>query len=191
MDNKPIMTDKLSLTTLKQLLKTKTNAELVEDIAFLYKTFPQVKEYCQSVFSGGDDTAIQRKYKDIIRAEFVPGFKKSFPEARVSIARKAISDYKKVAISKYGIADIMLAYVESGVIYTNQFGDIDEPFYNSMVSMYKNTLIFLAKEQLLVEYDDRLLAIVKDTHGIGWGFHDDLRDYYEEYTGNSTWCQSS
>jgi hypothetical protein len=179
------MVDKFSLTILKQLLKTKTNAELIEDIASSYKTFPQVKEYYQSTYSGGDDSAIQCKYKGIVRDEFVPGFKKSFPDARVSIARKAISDYKKVASSKYGIADIMLAYVESGVVYTNEFGDIDRPFYNSMVSMYENTLKFLAKEQMLAEFDDRLLTVVKDTHGIGWGFHDDLRYCYEEYMGNS------
>ncbi len=179
------MAEKLSLTLLKQILKTKTNAQLIEDIAFLYKTFPQVKEYYQSSFSGGDDSAIQRKYKNIVRAEFVPGFKKTFPDARVSVARKAISEYKKVAISKYGIADIMLSYVEAGVIYTNDFGDIDQPFYNSMVSMYENTLKFLAKEQMLAEFDDRLLTVVKDTDGIGWGFHDDLKYCYEEYVGNS------
>lgn len=178
------MAEKLSLTILKQLLKTKTNAELIEDIASLYKTFPQVKEYYQTTFSGGDDSAIQRKYKDIVRAEFVPGFKKSFPEAQLSIARKAISDYKKVASSKYGIADIMLAYVEAGIIYTNEFGDIDQPFYNSMESMYESTLKLLVSEQMLADFDDRLLAVVKDTCGIGWGFHDQLRHYYEEYSGN-------
>lgn len=178
------MIDKLSLTILKQILKTKTQAELIEDIASLYKTFPQVKEHYQAKFSGGDDSAIQLKYKNIIRAEFVPGFKKSFPDARVSIARKAISEYKKVAVSKYGIADIMLAYVESGVVYTNEFGDIDEPFYNSMVSMYENTLKFMVKEQMLDDFKDRLFAVVKDTDGIGWGFHDNLRYCYEEYTGD-------
>jgi hypothetical protein len=175
------MAEKLSLTILKQLLKTKTNAELIEDIASLYKTFPQVKEHYQAKFSGGDDSEIQRKYKNIIRAEFVPGFKKEYPDARVSIARKAISEYKKVAVSKYGIADIMLAYVESGVVYTNEFGDIDEPFYNSMVSMYENTLKFLLKEQMLAEFDDRLFAVVNNTREIGWGFHDDLKYCYEEY----------
>jgi hypothetical protein len=179
------MTDKLSLTSLKQILKTKTQTELIDDIAVLYKTFPQVKEHYQAKFSGGDDSAIQRKYKNIIRAEFVPGFKKSFPDARVSIARKAISEYKKVAVSKYGVADIMLAYVESGVIYTNEFGDIDEQFYNSMASMYENTLKFMAKEQILDDFKDRLFTVVKDTVGIGWGFHDDLKYCYEKYTDNS------
>jgi hypothetical protein len=169
---------------IKTTIKTKTNAELIEEIASLYKTFPQVKEYYQATFSGGDDSAIQRKYKDIVMAEFVPGFKKSFPDARLSIARKAISDYKKVASSKYGVADIMLAYVEAGVIYTNEFGDIDQPFYNSMESMYESTFKLLVSEHMLADFDGRLLAVVTDTSGIGWGFHDQLRNLYEDYTDN-------
>jgi hypothetical protein len=32
----------------------------------------------------------------------------------------------------------MLFYVEMGVRYTNQYGDINESFYTSMESMYEN-----------------------------------------------------
>jgi len=177
------MSEKLSLTELKQQLKIKNNTELVEEIAALYKRFPQVKEYYQAAFSGYDDSAVQQKYKDIVKAEFVPGFKKNFPQGRLSIARKAISDYKKISNSKYGLADIMLTYVESGVIFTNEYGDINEPFYNSMESMYQSTLKHLLKEKILADFDNRLLSVLRDTRHIGWGFHDNLCYLYEQHSG--------
>jgi hypothetical protein len=63
---------------------------------------------------------------------------------RGSVARKAVSDYKKVSASKFGLADVMLYYVEMGVQFTNAYGDIDEAFYNSMESMYESRKIYCA-----------------------------------------------
>ena len=47
----------------------KSNVELIEEIAGLYKKVPTVKEYYQSSLLG-DDAAILEKYKDIVNAEF-------------------------------------------------------------------------------------------------------------------------
>ncbi len=178
------MAEKFSLTELKQRLKAKTHPELVEEIAALYKRFPQVKEYYQAAFSGYDDSLIQQKYRDIVKAEFVPGFKKSFPSARLSVARKAITDYKKVSTSVFGLADIMMTFVESGVIFTKEYGDIDEPFYNSMESMYQRVLKHVLKAQIFVDFEDRLLAVLKNTRHMGWGFHDSLCYLYEQHVGH-------
>ncbi len=178
------MPTKFSLTVLKQQLKIKSVPELVEEIAALCKKFPQVKEYYQVTFSGQDDVAVQNKYKAIVKAEFIPGFKVQHPKARLAVARKAIADYKKIATSKYGLADIMLTFVESGVIFTNEYGDIESAFYNSMESMYESTLKYLLKEQVVDDFDDRLLAVLKDTRHIGWGFYDGLCELYEQYVGH-------
>ncbi len=173
------MTTKLSLTELKKRLSSKTNAELVENIALLYKNFPNVKEYYQSTLLG-DDSAILEKYKEIVRGEFLMRGNR-FPKMRLSVARKAVTDFKKISSLPPSIADIMVTYVEAGVSCTNEFGDIDEPFYNSMESMYETALKYVVKEHLFVEFDNRLIDIVKDTRGIGWGFHDQLSYLYETY----------
>ena len=178
------MSTKFSLTVLKQQLKTKTAPELVEEIAALCKKFPQVKEYYQVTFLGQDDVAVQNKYKAIVKAEFIPGFKVQYPKARLAVARKAIADYKKIATSKYGLADIMLTFVESGVIFSNEYGEIESAFYNSMESMYQSTLKYLLKEQIVDDFDDRLLAVLKDTHQIYWWFHERLLYLYEQHIGH-------
>ncbi len=178
------MAKKPSLIELKKQLRKKTQYELVEEIAHLYKKFSQVKEYYQASFFH-DDSAVLQKYKKIIRKEFVPSGRNPFPELRLSVARKAVSDYKKVSASTAGIADIMITYVEAGVECTNDLGDIDEPFYNSMESMYESALEYVRKENLFEKFDSRLQQIVKDTAGMGWGFHDALADSYYEHFGEA------
>lgn len=77
----------------------------------------------------------------------------------------------------------MIVHVESGVEYTNEYGDIDERFYDNIERTYLNLLKHLSKNNLLAEYKDQCLNIVNETAGIGWGFHDELTDLYYEFYG--------
>jgi hypothetical protein len=164
---------KLTVTELKKHLRSLTPQQLAEDIVELYKRYSDVKEYYQ-VACSGDDSAVLDRYKAIVRNEFMPPGRQMFPKMRLSVARKAVSDFKKIAKSKEAIADLMLVYVESGVLCTITFGDIDVPFYNSMESMFEAALDFIDKNDLFDEFRVRLKAIVDGTRGIGWGFHDNL-----------------
>ncbi len=75
----------------------------------------------------------------------------------------------------------MLTYVETGVIFTNEFGDIEDGFYSSMETTYLAALTLMKKESLLDKFKDRASKVVSDTSGIGWGFHDSLADIYSEF----------
>ena len=98
-------------------------------------------------------------------------------------AREAITGFKKLVPLEKDIADVMLFYVECGVIYTNAFGDIDEPFYNSIAGMFHDACVFIQKNNLESIFKQRCLKIVTDTDGIGWGFHDEVSDYYYNFIG--------
>lgn len=98
-------------------------------------------------------------------------------------AREAITGFKKLVPLEKDIADVMLFYVECGVIYTNAFGDIDEPFYNSIVGMFHDACVFIQKNNWESIFKQRCLKIVTDTDGIGWGFHDEVSDYYYNFIG--------
>ena len=104
--------------------------------------------------------------------------------SRTSPARYA-KDLTDRAPIKHGTADIMLHYVESGAAFTVEYGDINEPFYLSMERMYLAALKYLQKNRLLGEFESRCSAIVRNTSGVGWGFHDTLGDMYEVYYGSS------
>jgi hypothetical protein len=169
---------KINLTRLKQYLKDRSQAELVADIAELVQRFPAVKEYYQFKLDPQAETEIATKYKKTIADEFFPA--RGFGKARLSIAKKAISDYKKVCDNDAGRIDLMLFYVEQGVKFTLAYGDIDEAFYLSMEGMYEQALSTMKKSDLENTFKERSRKIVADTSGIGWGFHDTLHEIYEE-----------
>jgi len=165
----------ISIKTLKTYLSQRTKEELMDEITDLFSKFEMVKDYYQEK-SGVEEGKILEKYKSQITHEFFPV--RGFGKARLSVARKAVTDFKKLSKSKEELADLMLHYVEMGVRFTNEYGDIDEPFYNSMESMYENVLKLIAEEELQAPFQYRCNKIVTDTNGIGWGFHDALGDMY-------------
>jgi hypothetical protein len=67
------------------------------------------------------------------------------------------------------------------VKFTNDFGDINESFYISLEKTYVQALTLMKKEDLLDKFADRTCKIIKDTDGIGWGFHDYLADVYFDF----------
>ena len=172
----------LTITELKKHLKTRSHEDLVKEIVELYKKFTDVKDYYTSNISLYGMKNILDKYKKIIENEFFPS--RGFAKLRLSVARKAVNDFKKMTTSNFDIADIMLFYVENGVEFTNEYGDIDEQFYMSMESMYEVALKHICESKLTKEFYTRCAQVVEDTSGIGWGFHDTLGDLFWSCLGN-------
>ena len=100
---------KLTLTQLKNHLKSKSANELVQEISELYKKFADVKDYYQTTLSESDKKEVLQKYKLIVRNEFFP--LRGEPKMRLSVARKAVNDFKKISSSPENIADLMVFYV--------------------------------------------------------------------------------
>lgn len=167
-----------SLTTLKQHLKSCSKEELTNDILELFKKFDSVKDYYQIKLSPKEEAQVSMKYKKIIENEFFPA--RGFGKAKLSIAKKAITEYKKIDETPVGVADIMLFYVEQGVKFTNVYGDIDESFYNSMESMYEKAVQWIVRHEIQDVFNTRCARIVEDTSDIGWGFHDAISHIYSD-----------
>ncbi len=163
-----------NLTALKQYLKNSSKEELISDISELFKRFDSVKDYYQIKLSPQEETEVRAKYKKIIENQFFPTG--GIGKAKLSVAKKAVTDYKKIGDTPVGVADIMLFYVEQGVNFTNAYGDIDEPFYNSMESMYEKVVEWIVRYEIQDIFKARCVKIVEETSGIGWGFHDFLND---------------
>jgi hypothetical protein len=170
-----------NLTDLKQYLKKCSPEELVLEIAELYKRFDGVKDYYQVKLSPDSHSDVITKYKKIIGDQFFPT--RGLGKAKLSIAKKAITDYKKIAENARDVVDIMLFYVEQGVLFTNEYGDISESFYSSMESVYEDAVELMAKNKIHDIFQKRCLKIVKDTSHIGWGFNDTLDDIYSDAFG--------
>lgn len=168
----------MTTKNLKKFLQTLTKDELVKHIVELDEKYKSVQEYHQ-VFVNNDIKSVADNFKKQIENEFYPA--RGEPKMRLSVARKAVTEAKKLGLTPESMADLMLFYVETGVEFTNDYGDINESFYNSMESMYLKALEYMEKEGLLKHFENRALQIVNNTSDIGWGFHDTLGDFFYQF----------
>ena len=102
----------------------------------------------------------------------------------IGSAEDAIERYSKAIDDVKGETELMVFFVECGNNFTLSYGDIDDDFYDSMLLMYEkaiqNVTELSIKEQKV--FKERLHEIVVSASGIGWGYHDGLREaYYESF----------
>jgi hypothetical protein len=168
---------KMSTRALREHLRNLPHDLLIEQIVSLSNRNDALREFFAAQLGLGPQEDVLAKYKAVITREF-SGRGDSLP--RLSVARKAVLDYKKIAQSPIPVVELMLHYVESGVNFTNQFGDINESFYSSVEGMYQQALKLIAQHQLREQFERRCKQIVRATAGSGWGFHDQLSLLYEE-----------
>ena len=174
---------KLSLPELKKQLKTYKTEELVSIIIDCYKSSPDVKKYIHMMLEPeSTENQLFDETKKKILHQFYPD--RGEPKLKLAEAKKAISEFAKLSNNQARTIDLMIYYVELGVEFTNDFGDMNASYYNSMVSMYQNALNKINSEGLFRLFQDRLRAIVQNTSGIGWGFHDDLADLFYEFAAD-------
>ncbi len=169
----------ISISQLKKYLQNSSKQTLSDDVIELFKKFPKVKEFYQSKLVEGGGLDLRDKYKKIIKNEFFPD--RGLGKMRLSVARRAVSDFKKLCDNSHFIADLMIYYVEMGVDFTLEYGDIDEPFYNSMENMYELAAKFVIDSKIENDYLLRFQKIVSGTSDMGWGFHDMLGEIYHKY----------
>ncbi len=167
----------MGLTDIKKELKNLDKDNLIDLVLDLYKKNKSVKEFFD-FYVNPNEKELLAKYKDKVYEAFFP---KRGDRLRLSDGKKAIADFRKLGTSNDLLTDLMLFYVETGVECTNEFGDIDEPFYNSVASVYSQALTIMKKEKILDQFSDRAKKIVDDTRNIGWGFHDDLCSVYGDF----------
>ena len=167
----------IGIKELRSYLSQQNDEELILQIVELFNTFSQVKDFYQiRLNSDSDDAGVREVYEEKIRKVFFPArpsYAHDFP--RYADARKIVTAYKKVAISPSSIIRLMLFYVEMGCKFTNEYGDMDEPFYNSFESMFNSAVKEIVKFGLQDEFKFHCQDIVNSAPS-GWGFYDGL-DY--------------
>lgn len=152
--------------------------ELIELILEIAQSCPQAREYLTLIFTENQEEILE-KYKQKMKDEFFP--KRGFGRLNLREAKKAISDFRKICPDKMMVVDIMLFYVENCVAFTNEYGDINETFYSSAVSVYSDVVkeINAIGAAAYERYAARLDAAAHHAcHG--WGFYDAMIELYYE-----------
>ncbi len=102
--------ERFTLPAFKKELAKKKKEDLIKEISSLCQQFPQVKEYYKSQY--GDPSDILKKYIDVIEKEFVEGKTRGMPKARISVAKKAVKDFRNLISDADLVVDVMLTFVE-------------------------------------------------------------------------------
>ena len=160
-------------SAVRQHLGTWGKPALLALVKDLYDTAAENRDFiqarCQAEAGGGD---VLEKYRRKIVEQFYPA--RGEGKLKLGEARKAIRDFRKATGNLPGTAELLMTYVENGVKFTHEYGDIDERFYSSVESALNELAALLQGEarELYPKFRDRLAGVEQMTDGIGWGFHD-------------------
>ncbi len=168
-------------SAVKQHLKDWNAAQLNGLIKDLYASSTDTRTFLdarvQAQEAGGEALATYRKR---IVDQFFPA--RGFGKLKLGEARKAIRDYKKATGNMEGTTELLLTYLENGNAFTCEYGDINEPFYDSLCSVM-DELAAVLKEQGQVAYakvGDRLNRVAAKADGMGWGYGDHITGVVRE-----------
>lgn len=175
----------MSWTELRKTLKDLPPAQLLDLLKGLHNLSPQNKAWLEAQLAPkGDNSAyLEECRKKVIKLVYNPA--RNFPaRPRFSDAKKVISDYKKTSRDPIGTLDLMLTYLERGHAFTNDFGDIDMPFYDALINMLDRFSAELmksaAQREMYEHFRSRLLAINRTASNIGWGYGDAVHEAVAE-----------
>lgn len=156
----------------KPVLSKEDKPGLMALIKTLYSLNEENKTFIETKYSLIDPL---EPYKVIINDSINPE-PMDGQELSLAEGRRAISRYRKAVGNPEGILELMIYYVECGNKFTLNYGDIDGPFYDSLMSMFDNIAKKLAKsdQKTVNEFLPRLQDIVNEVKGMGWGYYDYL-----------------
>lgn len=165
-----------------RLLRNLEPGEMLDLFRQLYHLSPDNAELIDSLFKSSQGDKLLDEYRQKIIWEFYPEHDSydSFP--KMGKIKQWIRDYRKGTGDLAGTMELMMTFQEQGAKFTLEFGDIDERFYDSLLSGWNDLEKMLTKDaaELFPAFRERMLEIVKPTYGrIGWGYGDGVCDAVE------------
>lgn len=159
----------------RTVLASHSSVKLADLVRNLYNLSQENRDFLNARYLPSQDRL--GPYKKMIDESIYPDMYSNKP-IRISAAKKAISQYAKATNDKAGTLELMVYFVERGTQFTVNYGDIHEAFYSSLESMFGRVLDILKRNdpEVIERFLPRLTAIRDNAAGIGWGYHDYLRD---------------
>ena len=161
-------------STARQHLATWEKPALVDLVKDLYEAAAENRDFIQARCQAEDGGEALEKYRQKIIGHFFSKKAHGMSELKLGEARKAIRDYRKATGNIPGTAELLMTYVENGLKFTNEYGDVNERFYSSVESALEELAALFRGDAraLYPQFNGRLEKIEQETDGIGWGFHD-------------------
>lgn len=149
----------------------------------LFRFCPWCGQRLTGVTSRRDETLLAN-YRHGIQDAFFAEDAWGMPQTpNILVASRFITGYRQTTGDILGTLDLMLTFVETGTRFTNEFGDIDEPFYEGLELMLADFReLLLAYPDLYAEADlaQRLAKLVRNAGRLGWGYGDYVTEQVAE-----------
>jgi hypothetical protein len=174
------MPTKSTWKDVKTQLQYFDQAQLIELLRKMWQDLPESKLYLiNAVIPGADISAEVERYRKVVKDRFFPA--RGLGDMKLSRARKAINDFAKTHPPPVALAELMLLYVEQGVAFTAQYGDIDEPFYTSLLTLFESLVALIEKHGMEIygPLGARVERLRRASQGYGWGFSDNIDELFD------------
>jgi len=164
-------------STVKAAASELNQKELLSLVGELYRLSKGNQAFLHARFADRD--AAMEDCKKVVAECLYPDVQHDRP-LQVAKAKKVVADFCKAVADPAAHAELMLFFVEQGNAFTLEYGDIDAGFYSALVAMARRTVEVIVNfpDDLQEPYRDRLAEVVRSSSGIGWGYHDDLKEIY-------------
>lgn len=172
----------MSWTDLRKIIKELPPEQLASLLKGLHDLSPQNKAWLETQLMPMPSLEyLQACRKKVVNLVYSERPTRGIPrDPQFREAKKVISEYKKSTRDPVGTLDLMLIYIERGHAFTNDFGDIDDPFYTALTNMLGKFAEELqahpaARSLYRDLFRGRLLQMNR-TADIGWGYGDFVRE---------------
>jgi uncharacterized protein DUF6155 len=169
--------------SIKTLLKDLEPDELREVILELCKLSPKNRQFLELYLQGSNETDLNVIMGDAKKKLHGCFYGRSqFPKLDLRGARKVMAEYAKLLKDHPRLgAELKLYYVEVGTSVAEQFGDMYEGFYSSLVSMFTSFCKDLTKQtDWYGDFEKRISTLQSATSHMGWGYGDDIEDLVDQ-----------
>jgi len=164
-------------STVKSAASELSQRELLSLIGELYRLSKGNQVFLHARFA--DAEAAMEECKAIVTECLYPDVQRDRP-LQVAKAKKVVADFCKAVADPAAHAELMLFFVEQGNAFTVELGDIDAGFYSALVAMARRAVETIGSLPVVFRepFRERLAEVVGSSSGIGWGYHDDLKEIY-------------
>lgn len=184
--------DSVKWAEVEKTLQDTDKKDLIVLIRELYRHSAENRQIIISRHAKGKKSDwVLESFQRVIRNEFFSD--KGYGGLQSDVVRKAVLDYSEGSGDLAGTMELMLFFVENVVEFINEYGDIDEEFYDVAYEMLRKFCELIktppdGQSFYPPHFKTRLLKLRSESDDFGYGFGgddiaifvEDVEDFFEE-----------
>jgi len=175
----------IPLPEVKKRLRGRSEKQLIKMISDCYKLDEEVKFYLSThlIENESERREMIQELREMLKSSFWSrrGGVPNNPDLKQ--ARKIISNLKKITNDPEIIISFMLDYIDHGISFSREYGDMWEAYYNNIDKMFGAMVKQIVENCNHLEIPaiiKRINEVVEKSAKFGWGVYATLTDWTEE-----------